>query len=90
MLENIRKDVERLVAAYEAEKKLRTSLEDELRHCKDEIEAYRKQIAELDRQTDNLKLRNAFLDASGDSDVARKRIESLIKDIDKCISLMEK
>ena len=35
MLENIRKDIERLVAAYEAEKELRKNLEEELRHCKD-------------------------------------------------------
>ncbi|MBO8466139.1 MAG: hypothetical protein IAB99_00030 [Bacteroidetes bacterium] len=89
MLENIRKDIERLVAAYEAEKELRKNLEEELRHCKDEIETYRKQIAELDRLTDNLKLKNAFAGASGD-DQARSRIERMIKDIDRCISLMEK
>ena len=89
MLENIRKDIERLVAADDAEKELRKNLEEELRHCKDEIETYRKQIAELDRLTDNLKLKNAFAGASGD-DQARSRIERMIKDIDRCISLMEK
>ena len=56
MLEDIRKEVGRLVAAYEAEKELRQNLEDELRHCREEIETYRKQIIELDRLTDNLKL----------------------------------
>ena len=89
MLENIRKDIERLVAAYEAEKELRKNLEDKLRHCNEEIETCRKQIAELNRLTDNLKLKNAFLGVSGD-DRARSRIERMIKDIDRCISLMEK
>lgn len=90
MLENVRKDIERLVAAYEAEKGLRRDLEEELQHCKEEIGTYRKQIAELDRQIDNLKLKNAFSASSGDNDEARARIERMIKDIDKCISLMEK
>ena len=89
MLENIRKDIERLVAAYEAEKEHRRNLEEELLHCREEIGVYRKQIAELDRLTDNLKLKNAFAGASGD-DQARSRIERMIKDIDRCISLMEK
>ncbi len=90
MLESIRKDIERLVAAYEAEKELRINLEEKLLHCKEETEAYRKQITELDRLTDNLKLKNAFLCTSGDADQARARIERMIKDIDRCISLMEK
>ena len=90
MLENIRKDIERLVAAYEAEKELRMNLEEELRHCKAENGAYRKQIAELYRLTDHLKLKNTLLGASGDADEARSRIDRMIKDIDRCISLMEK
>lgn len=90
MLENIRKGIERLVAAYEAEKELRRNLEEELQHCREEIEAYRKRITELDRQIDNLKLKKAFLASSESDEEARKRIERMIKDIGKCISLMEK
>ena len=59
-------------------------------HCKAENGAYRKQIAELYRLTDNLKLKNTLLGASGDADEARSRIDRMIKDIDRCISLMEK
>ena len=90
MLENIRKDIERLVAAYEAEKEHRRNLEEELLHCREEIGVYRKQIAELDRQIDNFKLKSAFLASSGSDDEAKDRIERMIKDIDRCISLMER
>ena len=90
MLETIRKDIGKLIAAYEAEKELRRNLEEELRQCKDEIESYRKQIVELDRLTDNLKLKNAFLETSDGDGQAKARIERMIKDIDRCISLMEK
>lgn len=90
MLENIRKDIERLVAAYEAENSRRIFLEEEVRQHKENEEIYRKQIAELEKQIDNLRLKNAFLTASGDNIEARERIEKLIRDIDRCIALMEK
>ena len=90
MLENIRKDIERLVAAYEAENRRRTSLEEEVRQYKEKEETYRKRITELEKQIDNLKLKNVFLTASGDNIEAKERIEKLIRDIDRCIALMEK
>ncbi len=90
MLENIRKDIERLVAAYEAENRRRTSLEEEVRQYKEKEETYRKRITELEQQIDNLKLKNVFLTASGDNIEAKERIEKLIRDIDRCIALMEK
>lgn len=90
MLENIRKDIERLVAAYEAEKSRRLVLEEEIQQCKGSLETCRKQIDELEKEIDNLKLKNAFLTASGDNIEAKKRIERMIGEIDRCISLMEK
>lgn len=90
MLENIRKDIERLVAAYEAENSRRTLLEEQVRQYKENEETYRKRITELEKQIDNLRLKNAFLTASGDNIEARERIEKLIRDIDRCIALMEK
>ncbi len=90
MLENIRKDIERLVAAYEAENRRRISLEEEVMQYKEKEETYRKRITELEKQIDNLKLKNVFLTASGDNIEAKERIEKLIRDIDRCIALMEK
>ena len=90
MLENIRKDIERLVAAYEAENRRRISLEEEVMQYKEKEETYRKRITELEQQIDNLKLKNVFLTASGDNIEAKERIEKLIRDIDRCIALMEK
>lgn len=90
MLEDIKKNIERLIAAYEAEKAGKMILEKELHQCMAENETYRKQIIELERQIDSLKLKCAFMTASGDGNEAKSRIEKMIKDIDKCISLIEK
>ena len=53
-------------------------------------DTYRKQITELERQVENLRLAEAFLTPTGSSDSAKERIDKLIKEINKCISLLEK
>lgn len=90
MLEDIKKNIERLIAAYEAVKVENTSLKLELQKCKEENEAYRKQNTELEKDIDNLKLAQAFLGTSASKSEAKERIAKMVKSIDKCISLMEK
>ncbi len=88
MLETVKEKIKRLIAAYESEKMERTRLQTELEQTRLQNEAYRKQIIELERQIDNLKLTEAFK-AGGDNAAAKKKIDSLIKEIDRCIALME-
>mgnify|MGYP006873127471 CR=1 FL=1 len=90
MLEGIKTSIERLIARYESEREMRISLEEELSKEKSLNEAYRKQITELERQVDNLKLTEAFTASSPDRKDAKEKIERLIKEIDNCISLLEK
>ncbi len=89
MLENIKNNIERLIAAYESVKYENGTLKDELEQSRTQIEDCRKQIIELERQIDNLKLTSAFLGDSGSNDEAKSKVEKMIKEIDKCISLME-
>ena len=60
MLEDIKKNIERLIALYEGEKQERLRLAEELDKSRSEADAYRKQISVLERQVDNLKLTEAF------------------------------
>ncbi len=89
MLETVKEQIKRLIAAYESEKHERIRLASELERSQQQNEAYRKQIIELERQIDNLKLTGAFMGGSADTSAARKKIDSLIKEIDRCITLME-
>ncbi len=88
MLETVKEQIRRLIAAYESEKVERIRLQTELEQATERNEAYRKQIIELERQIDNLKLTEAFK-AGGDNAAAKKKIDSLMKEIDRCIALME-
>ena len=90
MLEDIRKNIERLIALYEGERQQKERLALELRQRDEEIDSYKKQIADLERQVDNLKLTEAFTAPAGSGDAAKEKIDRLITEIDRCISLLEK
>ena len=89
MLETVKQKIRQLIAAYEAEKMERIRLQAALDQVQTQNEAYRKQITELERQIDNLKLSEAFKADGAGSPEAKKKINSLIKEIDRCITLLE-
>ena len=88
MLEGIKTDIEKLIALYESEKSERERLQEELRRSEDDNDSCRKRIEDLEQQVDNLHLSEAF-GVAGDGSAAKEKIERLIKEIDKCISLLE-
>lgn len=88
MLESLRKDIEKLISLYEAEKAECVKLQSLLAESRAENETCRKQIGDLEQQVNNLQLSQAF-GAAGDPGAAKEKIERLIKEIDKCISLLE-
>ena len=87
MFDGVKQKITQLIAAYESEKAECIRLRAELKKCTDLNETYEKKIIELERQIDNQKLAGAFL--NGDNTESKKKIDRLIKEIDKCISLME-
>lgn len=50
MFEDIRTDIRKLIAAYEAAKAESERLKDELQKCRNLNEDYRKQISELEKR----------------------------------------
>ena len=89
MLEEIKDNFTRLVALYENEKQRADKLADLLAQSEAEAKSYQAQITDLNGQIDNLMLSNAFT-GGGDHDLAKERIDKLIREIDKCIKLLEK
>lgn len=89
MLETVKQKITRLIAAYEAEKNERERLSSELEQSKILNEIYRKRISELERQIDNLKLTEAFMGTGTDNSQAKEKIDSIIKEIDRCIALIQ-
>ena len=87
-INELRSNIARLIALYEAEKQRADSLASKLSVSEGEILKYREQITDLNLQIDNQRLMSAFL-VGGDREQARERISRLIREIDKCIKLLE-
>lgn len=85
----IKQDIERLIAEYEKVRIENSSLRSELERNITAVEDCKKRINELEREIDNLKLTGIFVSASNSNIEAKARIDRMIKEIDKCISLME-
>jgi len=90
MLEELKDRIQKLVSLYENEKSKAEGLEVSLRSAQAEVEEYRKKVADLTRQLDNMKLKGAITSGEAASPEAKQRLEKLIREIDKCISLLEK
>ena len=87
MLENVRQEIERLIARYEAEKAENARLREELRACEETGAALKKQIMDLESEIETRKLTAAF-NAGVPAD-AKEKVDTLIKEIDRCISWLE-
>jgi len=89
MLEDVRKDIEKLIALYEAKNEENKRLKESLEQSKAENATFRKKIEELEEEVENLHLAEAFRTTSGNGAEAKERIDKLIKEMDKCISMLE-
>ena len=88
MLEDIKSNIAKLVALYEAERQRADTLAGKLAASEEKNLQYKEQIADLNQQIDNLELMRAF-QASGDPAESKERIAKLIREIDRCIKLLE-
>lgn len=87
MLEDIQDKISRLIALYEGERQRAESLSLELSKSRETVQDQQRQIAELKNKIDSVQLQSAFM-AEGTPE-AKARITALIREIDKCITLLE-
>ncbi|MBR5385346.1 MAG: hypothetical protein IK143_05720 [Bacteroidales bacterium] len=88
MLEDIKTNIEKLIARLESEREENASLRAQIEEIRSANESCQKHITELEQEIETLKLSEAFK-TPGNGGAAGARIEKLIKEIDKCISMLE-
>jgi archaellum component FlaC len=90
MLEDIKRNIERLIALYEAEKVENGKLRARLSEKEAALATCKEQITGLEGQVETLKLSQAFIAGGNSTSDAKEKIDRMIKEIDRCISLLEK
>lgn len=89
MLEELKLDIKKLISLYENSVRRCAELESYISELESANDSYTQQIAELNRQIDNLKLSGAFTSNGEGNPQAKERLTKLISEIDKCISNLE-
>ena len=89
MIPDLRSKIERLISLYEREKQRADLLAAELAASRSEIADKKQQITELKSQIDHYKLQAVFT-SGPDTQASKDTLDRLIRDIDKCIKLIEK
>ncbi|HNY04853.1 MAG TPA: hypothetical protein PK500_07515 [Candidatus Egerieousia sp.] len=87
-IETLQKLIARLITKYEDAAVNRDSYLADLNRTKKELLNAKNKIAEQEKKLEHLELEQAFLNTSGGDKQAKARIGKIIKEIDKCISLL--
>ena len=88
MIDDLRKDIERLVSLYENERKRGDELASSLVVSQSEVVKLKKLNAELTDKLKKLEVANA-LSGADTSFEAKNSIDRLVRQIDQCIKLLE-
>ncbi|MBR5019021.1 MAG: hypothetical protein IKX53_05220 [Bacteroidales bacterium] len=84
----LKSKVEELIARCETLDQENAALKASLARYETDKDKKDKRITELEKQIDNLRLKEAFLGTTGDRMQARRKVARLIKEIDACVSLL--
>ena len=84
----LKSKVEELISRSETLDRENAALKARLSRYEKETEKKDKRITDLEKQIDNLRLKEAFLGTSGDRSQARRKVARLIREIDACVSLL--
>ena len=85
---NLKSRIEKIISKYELALSENISLKEQLQKALVEIEEKDDKIKSLEQKVEQMQLADAFSASTGDVKEARKRIRKIVKEIDKCISML--
>ncbi len=88
LLGNLTKNVRLLFDEFAQNENYTKKLEQEITLLKNEIELLKNEKDELSRKNEQMRLANQLLSGADDSKEAKQKINKLIREIDKCIALL--
>jgi len=86
----LRRSVESLVYEYEKMVELTATLKDELSAVRAQLAEKNEEVKELQTRYERAKFSGAILGSGEDALTARKRVSELVREIDKCIALLDR
>ncbi len=88
VLNSLKSKIEVIIGKYEQVISDNQRLSQQLEICKEELIISKDKIKEQEEKLNRLQLAEAFTHSSGDAKEARDKIGRIVKEIDKCIALL--
>ena len=88
ILDSLKNRIEKLISMYETACSENLLLQQKLDKCNQKLEESNNRIKDLEKQIANLQLIEAFKVSSQDNKEAKQKVGKLIKEIDKCIGML--
>lgn len=86
-IQRVEEKVQRLLKEYDIGQKEIKRLQKENNKLKEQLQAKSELVDQLQRKMDSMKLNGGLMDESSKKDL-EKRINTYLKDIDKCLALL--
>ncbi len=90
ILGSLRQKTKKLIQLLEAERADKTLLKDENSKLRTSVDQQAEKIKELEQKYDKLKLAKALASESEDVHDARIKVNRMVREIDKCIALLNR
>ena len=89
-IDRLQNKLERLVSKYQEVNSANLQLKEKLLSLQEQFEKEQKSVSELKEKNKILKLSVSLHGEEQDTNAARQRINELVREIDKCIALLNK
>ena len=86
----LRKSVEELIAGHDELVELAARLNNELSEARRQLAEKNEEVKELQARYERAKFSGAVLGSGEDAVTARRRVSELVREIDKCIALLDR
>jgi predicted nucleic acid-binding Zn-ribbon protein len=86
----LKRSVEALVSEHEKLRELAADLKNELSDVRRQLAEKNEEVKELQTRYERAKFTGAVLGNGDDAAKARKRVSELVREIDKCIALLDR
>ena len=87
-LRKLKGHIEQIISKYELALSENESLKGELERCRTELKNKGDRIKELEKKVELMQLGDAFKASSEDVKEAKRKIGRIVREIDKCISML--
>ena len=88
VIQKLKGHIEQIISKYELALSENISLKEELEKYKTDLDNKNNKIKELEQKVELMQLGDAFKASSEDVKEAKKKIARIVREIDKCISML--